>query len=430
MNMPIFTKTISSVMLLLGLCLASIANAALEIEISGGSAQQVPVAIVPFAQSGTANQENISAIISADLRRSGLFRVLETGGVVSRPSDIAQIKYSEWAALQAQAMAVGVVEALPANRLKVTFQLADVLKQTQLTGMQYNIAPNQLRATAHKIADVIYQKLTGETGIFASRIAYINKSNGRYALRIADADGANPLTMVSSKEPIISPSWSPDGSKIAYVSFEKKKPIIFVQSLSGQRTVLANFKGNNSAPAWAPDGNKLAIVLTYGANSQVYTINADGSGLQQITKSSAIDTEPTWSNDGQWIYFSSDRGGKPQIYKVSSSGGEPQRVTFEGAYNVSPRFSPDGKSLAMIRNDAGKFRVALQDLASGQVQILSEGSQDESPSFAPNGRILLYATRTSGNGALAAVSADGRVKQTLNESGGDIREPAWGPLQH
>ena len=430
MNMPIFTKTISSVMLLLGLCLASIANAALEIEISGGSAQQVPVAIVPFAQSGTANQENISAIISADLRRSGLFRVLETGGVVSRPSDIAQIKYSEWDALQAQAMAVGVVEALPANRLKVTFQLADVLKQTQLTGMQYNIAPNQLRATAHKIADVIYQKLTGETGIFASRIAYINKSNGRYALRIADADGANPLTMVSSKEPIISPSWSPDGSKIAYVSFEKKKPIIFVQSLSGQRTVLANFKGNNSAPAWAPDGNKLAIVLTYGANSQVYTINVDGSGLQQITKSSAIDTEPTWSNDGQWIYFSSDRGGKPQIYKVSSSGGEPQRVTFEGSYNVSPRFSPDGKSLAMIRNDGGKFRVALQDLASGQVQILSEGSQDESPSFAPNGRLLLYATRTGGHGALAAVSADGRVKQSLNESGGDIREPAWGPLQH
>ena len=430
MNMPIFTKTISSVMLLLGLCLASIANASLEIEISGGSAQQVPVAIVPFAQTATANQENISAIISADLRRSGLFRVLETGGVVSRPSDIAQIKYSEWAALQAQAMAVGVVEALPANRLKVTFQLADVLKQTQLTGMQYNIAPNQLRATAHKIADVIYQKLTGETGIFASRIAYINKSNGRYALRIADADGANPLTMVSSKEPIISPSWSPDGSKIAYVSFEKKKPIIFVQSLSGQRTVLANFKGNNSAPAWAPDGNKLAIVLTYGANSQVYTINVDGSGLQQITKSSAIDTEPTWSNDGQWIYFSSDRGGKPQIYKVSSSGGEPQRVTFEGSYNVSPRFSPDGKSLAMIRNDGGKFRVALQDLASGQVQILSEGSQDESPSFAPNGRLLLYATRTGGHGALAAVSADGRVKQSLNESGGDIREPAWGPLQH
>lgn len=430
MNMPILKKIISAAFISLSFYFASNTNAALEIEISGGSAQQVPVAIVPFAQVANTNQENISAIISADLRRSGMFRVLETGGVVNRPSDITQIKYSEWASLQAQAMAVGVVEALPGNRLKVTFQLADVLKQAQLTSMQYNIAPNQLRATAHKIADVIYQKLTGETGIFASRIAYINKSSGRYALRIADADGENPVTMVSSKEPIISPAWSPDGSKIAYVSFEKKKPIIFVQSLSGQRTMLANFKGNNSAPAWAPDGNKLAIVLTYGANSQVYTINADGSGLKQVTKSSAIDTEPTWSTDGKWIYFSSDRGGKPQIYKVSSSGGEPQRVTFEGAYNVSPRFSPDGKSLAMIRNDGGKFRVALQDLASGQVQMLSEGSQDESPSFAPNGRVLLYATRAGGHGALAAVSADGRVKQKLNESGGDIREPAWGPLQN
>lgn len=428
MNMPIFKKTISYIIFLLGSSVASSASAALEIEISGGSAQQVPVAIVQFAQVANANQDNISAIISADLRRSGLFRVLETGGVVNRPSDITQIKYAEWAALQAQAMAVGIVETLPGNRLKVSFQLADVLKQTQLTGMQYNIAPNQLRTTAHKISDVIYQKLTGETGIFASRIAYINKSGGRYALRIADADGENPVTMVSSKEPIISPAWSPDGSKIAYVSFEKKKPIIFVQSLSGQRTVLANFKGNNSAPAWAPDGSKLAIVLTYGANSQVYTINADGSGLTQVTKSSAIDTEPTWSTDGKWIYFSSDRGGKPQIYKVSSVGGEPQRVTFEGAYNVSPRFSPDGKSLAMIRNDGGKFRVALQDLTSGQVQLLSEGSQDESPSFAPNGRVLLYATRAGGHGSLAAVSADGRVKQKLNESGGDIREPAWGPL--
>ena len=428
MNIQIFKHTVSCALFSASLCLATMANAALEIEISGGSAQQVPVAIVPFAQVGVANQDNISTIISADLRRSGLFRVLETGGMVSRPTEIMQIKYAEWAALQAQAMAVGMVEPLPGNRLRVTFQLADVLKQTQLTGMQYNIAPNQLRATAHKIADIIYQKLTGEAGIFASRIAYINKTNGRYALRVADADGENPLTMVSSKEPIISPAWSPDGSKIAYVSFEKKKPIIFVQSLSGQRTMLANFKGNNSAPAWAPDGNKLAIVLTYGANSQIYTINADGSNLKQLTKSSAIDTEPTWSTDAKWIYFSSDRGGKPQIYKVSSNGGEPQRVTFEGAYNVSPRFSPDGKSLAMIRNDGGKFRVALQDLTSGQVQILSEGSQDESPSFAPNGRVLLYATRVGGHGALAAVSADGRVKQRLNESGGDIREPAWGPL--
>lgn len=415
------------VILFLSFFVANAASAALEIEISGGSAQQVPIAIVPFGLDSNSTN-NIGNIIAADLKRSGLFRLIETGGVVNRPTNITQIKYSEWANMQAQALAVGVVETLPDNRLKVTFQLADVLKQSQLTAMQYTITPNQLRITAHKIADVIYQKLTGESAIFASRIAYINKSKGRFVLQVADADGENPQTMLSSKEPIISPAWSPDGSKIAYVSFEKKKPIIYVQSLSGQRTVLASFKGNNSAPAWSPNGDKLAIVLTYGANSQIYTINADGSGLKQITKSSAIDTEPTWSADANWIYFTSDRGGRPQIYKTSSNGGDAQRVTFEGAYNVSPRFSPDGKSLAMIRNDGGKFRVALQDLTTGQVQLLSEGAQDESPSFAPNGRVLLYATRAKGHGALAAVSADGRVKQRLNESGGDIREPAWGPL--
>lgn len=402
--------------------------AGLTIEISGGGAQQIPIAIVPFKQE--ANQANLAGIIGDDLKRSGLFRVLETGGVASKPNDIAQIKYAEWAALQAQAMTVGSVESLPGNRLKVTFKLADVLKQTQLAGEEYNITPSQFRTTAHKIADIIYQKLTGETGIFASRIAYINKTKTKYALQVADADGENPQTVVSSNEPIISPAWSPDGSKIAYVSFEKKKPIIFVQSLmTGQRITLASYKGNNSAPAWSPDGSKLAIVLTYGANSQVYTIDADGTNLRQITKSNAIDTEPTWSPDAKFIYFSSDRGGRPQIYKVSSGGGEPQRVTFEGGYNVSPRFSPDGKSLAMIRNDGGKFRVVLQDIASGQVQLLSEGNQDESPSFAPNGRVILYATRAGGRGTLAAVSSDGRTKQRLKDaSGGDIREPAWGPL--
>ncbi|HSH53511.1 MAG TPA: Tol-Pal system beta propeller repeat protein TolB [Methylotenera sp.] len=417
------------VIFILVLFMPLISRAELTIEISGGGAQQIPIAIVPFGQANTKTPDNISNIINADLRRSGLFRVLETRGVTNQPTDISQIKYSEWAGLQAQAIAVGNIQPVAGNRLKVTFNLVDVLKQNQLVGMEYNITPSQLRLTAHKIADVIYQKLTGEAGIFASRIAYITKVNKRYALQVADADGFNPQTVVSSNEPIISPAWSPDGSKLAYVSFEKKKPIVFVQSLTtGQRLTLANFKGNNSAPAWSPDGTKLAIVLTYGANSQVYTINADGTGLKQLTKSSAIDTEPTWSPDAKWVYFSSDRGGKPQIYKVSSIGGEAQRVTFDGAYNVSPRFSPDGKSLAMIRNDGGKFRVALQDLASGQVQLLSEGTQDESPSFAPNGRVLLYATRVGGRGALAAVSSDGRVKQRLSEAGGDIREPAWGPL--
>jgi len=321
-------------------------------------------------------------IIAADLRRSGLFRVLETAGVASRPSELSQVKYPEWAVLQAQAIAVGNVTALPGNRLKVTFGLGDVLKQTSLVSMEYNITPNQLRLTAHKIADEIYQKLTGEGAIFASRIAYINKVNKRYSLQIADADGVNPQTVVASNEPIISPAWSPDGTRIAYVSFEKKKPIIFVQSLTtGQRLTLASFKGNNSAPSWSPDGTKLAIVLSHSANSQIYIINADGTGLKPLLKSGAIDTEPVWSPDGRWIYFTSDRGGNPQVYKVSVLGGAAQRVTFQGDHNLSPRLSADGKTLATVRKDGGRYSIAVQDLTSGQVQILSQGGQDESPSL-------------------------------------------------
>ncbi len=427
--MKIFFKIFQSVLFFIAALTSTASHAALEIEISGGSAQQIPIAIVPFGQALTGNQEKIGDIIAADLRRSGLFRVLETGGVASRPTEISQVKYAEWAVLQAQAITVGDVTALPGNRLKVTFGLADVLKQTQLVSMEYNIAPGQLRLTAHKIADVIYQKLTGEGPIFASRIAYINKTKGRYALQVADADGVNAQTVVSSKEPIISPAWSPDGSKIAYVSFEKKKPVVFVQSLTtGQRLTLANYKGNNSAPAWSPDGTKLAIVLSHSANSQLYTINADGTGLKSLIRSGAIDTEPTWSPDGKWIYFTSDRGGNPQIYKVSVFGGAAQRVTFQGDHNLTPRFSPDGKFLATVRKDGSRYSIAMQDLTNGQVQILSEGGQDESPSFAPNGRVILYASRVSGRGALAAVSSDGRVKQRLSESGGDIREPSWGPL--
>jgi TolB protein len=283
--------------------------------------------------------------------------------------------------------------------------------------------------TAHKIADAIYQKLTGQSGLFASRIAYVTKNGSQYKLQIADADGADVQPVLASNQPIISPSWSPDGSQLAYVSYEKKKPIIYVQSLlSGKRTEVAKFKGNNSAPAWSPDGRQLAVVLTYGANSQIYKISAAGGTPQPLTKSSAIDTEPTWSPDGKSIYFTSDRGGSPQIYRMSSSGGDAQRVTFEGNYNVSPRISPDGKLLAFIKQMSGGFKLSVQELASGQVRVLSDNREDESPAFSPNSRMLLYATSVNGKGVLAASAIDGKIKQRLNEASGDVREVAWGPL--
>lgn len=416
------------------LLLPIIGRAELTVEVVGGAAQQIPIAIVPFASTATTTpvqQDNLANVIGADLRLSGLFRVLETRGVANQPHTPSEVKYNDWASIQAQALTIGTVESLPGNRLKVSFRLFDVLKQNQLLAMEFNIAPTQQRATAHRIADMIYEKLTGQKGVFATRIAYVNKENGRYSLQVADADGFNPQTVVSSKEPLISPSWSPDGTKLAYVSFEKKKPVIFVQSLvSGQRIVLANFKGNNSAPAWSPDGTKLAIVLTYSANSQIYVINADGTGLQQVSFSSGIDTEPEWSPDGASIYFTSNRGGGPQIYRMPASGGEAKRVTFEGSYNVSPHLSTDGKLLTFIKQGATGFKVAVQDLATGQVQTLSDTSQDESPSFAPNGRMILYATNIGGRGTLAAVSVDGRVKQRLRDTGGDVREPSWGSGQN
>jgi len=405
------------------------ANAALDIEITGGGAQQTPIAVVPFGNNKIVKHE-MAKIISDDLYRSGLFRSLNTQGMANLPTNASDIKYAEWAALQAQAVVVGNVTPLPGGQFNASFQLVDVFKQQPLVDMDFQFKAKYVRLTAHKIADVIYEKLTGHPGAFASRIAYVKKLGVRHYLYVADSDGYNPQALVNSSEPVISPSWSPDGSKMAYVSFEKRKPIVFVHTLkTGSRKIVANYKGNNSAPSWSPDGKKLAIVLTYAANSQIYTINVTGGGLKRITRSRGIDTEPAFSPDGNWIYFTSDRGGKPQIYKTSANGGgDVSRVTFEGAYNVSPRFSADGKMLTYIRNDSGRFKVAVQDLTNGQVQLLSTGSQDESPSFSPNGRVVLYATKKGSRGSLASVSIDGKVRQSLSEARGDVRESAWGPM--
>lgn len=401
-------------------------NAQLSIEITGAGANRIPVAIANFA-GDTAAAQVVTATVRADLERSGLFKLIDPAGATL--DENAQVNFADWKGRGADALAAGSVTRAADGRMQARFRLYDTQKQVALGGAVYVTGNDQLRAAGHRIADYIYEKLTGEKGVFSTRIAYVVKSGGQFRLQIADADGQGAVTALSSTEPIISPVWSPDGSKLAYVSFEKKKPVIYVHTLAtGQRQVVANFKGSNSAPAWSPDSRKLAIVLSKDGNSQIYSVNADGTGVQRLSQSAGIDTEPRYSPDGGSIYFTSDRGGSPQIYRMSANGGDAQRVTFEGSYNVSPRPAPDGKSLAFISRRDGRFQLAVMDLASKQVQILTDSYKDESPSFAPNSRMILIATETGGRGVLSAVSSDGRIKQRLSIAAGDVREPAWGPF--
>jgi TolB protein len=402
------------------------AHASLTIEIIGGGARQIPIAVVPFAREA-ALPARVTDVVGADLARSGLFRLVPPGA--SQPSEPGDVVFPEWQSRGAEAIVIGAVNPLPDGRYELRFRLMDVVKQEQLAGFTYTVPAQQLRQTAHRIADVVYEKLTGDKGVFSTRIAYVMRQGSRYELQVADADGFNAQTVAASNEPIISPSWSPDGGQLAYVSFENKKPVVYVQSLTtGQRRPIANFKGSNSAPAWSPDGRRLAVVLTRDGNSQIYVINADGGGLARVTSSSFIDTEPAWSPDGEWLLFTSDRGGSPQIYRVAARGGSVVRYTFDGDYNVSPDYAPDGKSFAFVTRRGGRFNIATQDMATGQVQVLTDSALDESPSFAPNGRMIVYATEVNRRGVLATVSSDGRVKQRLSVQTGDIREPAWGPF--
>jgi TolB protein len=401
------------------------AHAQLHVEIAGVGSNQIPVAVAAFADESVAPQQ-VSAIIRADLERSGVFKVIDTRQAIA---ETANVDYAAWKASGADALVVGSVEKLADGRFAVRYKLLDTIKGGQLSSMSDAVQPRSTRLQAHRIADDVYEKLTGVRGIFATRIAYVS-GNSRahdYRLEVADADGEDVHVAVRSNEPIISPSWSPDGTKVAYVSFEQKKPVVYVQDLiSGQRRVVSNQKGNNSAPAWSPDGSTLALALSKDGNTEIYTVNADGSGLRRVTNNPTIDSEPQYSADGQTIYFMSDRSGGPQVYKMSASGGNATRVTFNGPYNISPRISSDGKTLAFVSQRNGGYSLYAMDLASGQELRLADDASE--PSFSPNGKYIMYATNSGGQRSLAVVSVDGRVKQRLTTQAGNIREPNWGPF--
>jgi TolB protein len=416
-----FVRSIAIFALLFG----TVAHAQLRVEISGVGANQIPIAIAGFANETIAPQQ-VTAIIKADLTRSGYFRIIDTGNSMS---ETAEIDYAAWKARSVDALVIGSVQRLADGRYDVRYRLLDIIRASSLSGFGQTAAPDRLRVASHQIADDIYQKLLGVRGAFATRIAYITKSGKEYRLEIADSDGEDTQVALRSNEPIISPAWSPEGTRIAYVSFESRKPTVYVQDLTTRkRTVIASYRGSNSAPSWSPDGTRLALALSRNGYTQIYVTNADGSGLRKLTNTSNIETEPQFSPDGQYIYFVSDRSGGPQIYRMSANGGEAQRITFNGSYNISPRVSPDGKTLAYISRREGKFQLHVLDLASGQELRLSNTMQDESPSFSPNGRYIMYATESGGRGTLAVVSADGRVKHRLTTQAGDVREPTWGPF--
>ncbi len=401
------------------------AFAQMRVEVIGVGSNQIPIAVAAFANENVAAAD-VSDIIKADLERSGVFKVIDAGAVLSETDTV---NYGQWKGRGADALVVGSVQKLADGRFEVRYKLHDTVKTTQLSALTRTPQARYVRTAAHEIADDIYEKLTGSRGVFATRIAYVKENRGarKYVLEIADADGEGMIPAITSNEPIISPSWSPDGSKVAYVSFQLRKPVIYVQDLvTGTQKVVVNEKGSNSAPSWSPDGSKLAVALSKDGHTQVYSVNVDGSGLRRLSDSNGIDTEPQFSADGQAIYFTSDRSGGPQVYKMSASGGAAQRVTFTGNYNISPRVSSDGKTLAWISQRDGGYSLYAMNLATSQELRLAEGASE--PSFSPNGKYVMYATKSGGRTSLAVVSVDGRVKTRLSTQAGNIREPNWGPF--
>ena len=397
-----------------------------RVEVSGVGLTQMPIAVATFRGEAQAPQK-IGAIVRADLERSGVFRAVDTTGLTLDES--ARPDMALWKQKGADSLVTGSVTPLADGRFDVRLRLWDVLRGQDLGGQSYAVTAADLRLSAHRISDFVYEKLTGEKGIFSTRIAYVTKRSQRYTLWVADADGENAQSALASPEPIISPAWSPNGAQLAYVSFESRKPVIYAHDVaSGKRRLLANFRGSNSAPAWSTDGRQIVATLSRDGGSQLYTMDANGGEPRRLTQTSSIDTEPAFSPDGKSIYFVSDRGGAPQIYRMGVAGGNAERVTFTGSYNISPALSPDGKYLAYISRVGGAFKLQLMELAGGAISQITDTSADESPSFAPNSRLIVYATQQQGSEALMTTTLDGKIKARLAGSSGDIREPDWGPF--
>ncbi len=417
----------------------SLSQTPLRIDITGVGQRQIPVAVAPLDETDQTQRYGriVAEVVRADLARSGVISIVDAGTPtppLNERSELAPL-FAAWRQKGAEALVIGSSVIAQDGRAETRFILLDTRRNESLGGLAITTPPNELEArrTGHRVADFVYEKLTGEPGFFATRLAFVRKDGDINSLVIADSDGQNSQIAMRSREPVISLAWSPDGTRLAYVSFEQRdgisKPVVYVHTLAtGRRVVVANERGSNSAPAWAPDGKRLAVVLTRDGNSQIYTVSAEGGVLTRLSRSRGIDTEPTFSPDGQFIYFTSDRGGSAQIYRVPVSGGEPQRVTFNGPFNARPQVSPDGKTLVYVTRREKLFRIAVLDLASQQETVVSAGPKDDSPSFAPNSKWIIYSSRSDGRNVLSAVSLDGKLRTRLSAEGSEVKGPAWGRL--